>query len=115
LRRTYQFETSSTTKSITSRAAAVASYAASRSSASRSTVARRESTHRSTAGRLAGAGSAALGDQPKFAYCAKIPLYTFLSVRKKRPAISRMAPSSKRRGTHTWLDAIRKRRTASAP
>jgi hypothetical protein len=59
-------------------------------------------------------GSSADGVHPKFAYWAK-NAYTFFSVTRKLPAVWRMAASSKRRGTHTWLDATRKRRTASAP
>jgi hypothetical protein len=44
-----------------------------------------------------------------------MPLYTFFSVRRNRPACSRITCSSNRRGTHTLLDATRKSRTASAP
>jgi hypothetical protein len=44
------------------------------SSAERSTVVSRERIHRSRSGRSASAGSADDGAQPKFAYCANIPL-----------------------------------------
>ena len=75
LSRTYQFARSSSTNSMIARAAAVASYVAERRvdrllEPSRAAL----SIHRSISGRSASGGSCSDGDQPKFAYCAKMPL-----------------------------------------
>jgi len=66
LRRTYHFETSSSTKAMMARAAVVASNFSNASSDGRSTRDRRARIHRSIGGRSAIGGSAFDGLQPKW-------------------------------------------------
>src|SRR5690606_27172450 len=112
LRRTYQFDRSSTTKSAIARAACVSSYWSRYVRTCAATDARRDRSQRSSTSSVRAEGSGV--QSSRFAESAK-KRYVFAIVSNTRRHVSVSASGSKRFDAQGWLTAMKYQRIASAP